>query len=201
MAVAVGGLVFAATLEARAAEGEGEVAPSAKTEESDKPRRTLLAEAALGVGTPTGWAGASLVLTPIEIFSLHGGVGLGSHGVQVEAGARGRFRTSAKRHLAFGAGWSTGQVVLAGSGWVPSSAEGPQTWFWRRAHLVNTDVSLEHDARWAVLRPFAGLGVIANADDVVPVNDGCGLVCRRSPPNLWQRSVLYFGVAVAFGVL
>jgi len=47
-------------------------------------------EPSAGFATPLGYAGASVVFTPVRWLSLHGGVGAGAVGAQWEAGLRGR---------------------------------------------------------------------------------------------------------------
>jgi hypothetical protein len=71
------------------------------------------------------------------------------------------------------------------------------TWFWRRAHMVNVDASLERDVRFAIVRPFAGIGYILNGGDAVAVNQPC-VACAA---GVGARVIPYVGVAIAFGVL
>ena len=165
-------------------------------------RRTLLIEGALGMGAPLGWAGIEAIVNPIQAISLHGGVGLGSQGPQIAAGIRGRKQTSPRNALALGIGWSTGQFASLASP-VPNLAYANESiWFWDSAHFVNTDGSLEYDARFAVFRPFIGFGYLVNGDDFLYSNEflrvRCGGDCR---PAFGARFVPYFGVALAFGVL
>lgn len=155
--------------------------------------RLLAIEGGAGIGTPLGWTGASFVLTPLEMLALHGGVGLGTNGIQAAFGAR--FITESG--LGIGASWSTGSYAGLKNGMFGGGAERAQVFYWQRAHFLNLEVSLEIVRRGRFYaRPFAGLGLVLNGDSAVCVNvpDACA-------PSFAARLVPYLGFAVAYEVL
>jgi hypothetical protein len=193
-ALTVLGASIARAREARAEEERA--APPA-----EHPPRTLLLEGSVGIGAPLGWAGVGLVLHPPGALDVHVGLGLGSQSPQIAAGLRYRTSVAPSDYLAIGGGWSTGQMAVVGSSFLPQmDYERPATWFWDHAHLVNVDMSLEHETDGRlVFRPFAGLGFIVNGGDAILVNRPC--IGGGCGPSLGARIVPYLGVAIAFGVL
>lgn len=187
-----------ATVVPAAAQAAETGSPTTTTEE-ERPARTLLFEGAAGIGAPLGWLGASAVVVPIEALALHGGVGLGSQGIQIDAGLRARFARGPRDHFAVGAGWSSGSVAVVGSDFLPGfGMKHYPVWYWNRAHLVNIDVSFEHDLGGSVVaRPFVGIGYVVNRGDALLVN----APCPGCKPGVLANTIPYFGVAFAFGVL
>ena len=74
--------------------------------------------------------------------------------------------------------------------------KGPPIWYWERAHILNLELSLDHEITRGYGRIFAGVGYVLNGGDGVLVNTPC----RDCSPGL-ARFVPYFGFAFAFGVL
>jgi hypothetical protein len=161
---------------------------------------SVFVEGALGMGAPLGWAGASVVAVPTPVLAVHAGAGLGSQGPQIAAGLRARVALTPREHLSIGGGWSTGQIAVVGdsafSALPVMNRKRAPTWFWDRAHMVNLDVSFEHDTGGLILRPFAGLGYVVN-DHSARVNATC-LGCSPGP---FVRVIPYLGFAFAVGIL
>ena len=155
-------------------------------------------EGTLGIGTPVGWLGASAVVAPIRPLALHAGIGLGTQGWQFAAGARGRIPLVPRRSLDLGASWSTGAYAGV-DGKVGSFGTAP-IWYWRHAHQLNFELSLEFDQRLLVVRPFFGLGYVVNGADAVRADSLCATASNCSPSSK-ARLTPFFGVAIAFGVL
>lgn len=151
-------------------------------------------EPQLGVGAPLGWAGAALVLRPIEELAMHGGAGLGTNGPQVALGARWLAPVSTRFAVGGGAAWSFGPhgTVNAHGPW--TDAYLPEIDYWPRAHILNLEASLTaRHTRWAP-RAFLGAGYVLNGGDAVCINvvGGCGSLARVIP---------YLGAAFAFGII
>lgn len=119
------------------------------------------------MGAPLGWLGASVVVAPFDAVAIHGGVGIGSQSPQLALGVRGRIRAGARTRLGIGGTWSTGEYAGIEGGLVVIPAifeRHAPIFFWRRAHIINLEGSLEADLGSVVLRPFIGIGYVANDD-------------------------------------
>jgi hypothetical protein len=166
----------------------------------DGPPRAVVVEGSAGLGTPLGYLGGALVLRPASFVALHGGVGLGAQGVQFAAGARGIYAFDRRTTAGLGVAWSTGALAMPDGRdgpWNPiQSQKRPPIWSWSRAHLINFELMVEHDARSVLIRPFLGLGYVLNGADARLANCDCPAARPMS-----ARFVPYFGFAVAFGVL
>ncbi|MBX3208768.1 MAG: hypothetical protein KF764_27295 [Labilithrix sp.] len=168
-----------------------------------KRARVLFIEPTLGIGTPVGLAGGSLVWAPDKLIALAAGAGAGLGGLQVAAGVRGRASATERLAFSFGAGWSMGGVTLEERGLffgifsaMGHSSARPPEYRWDRAQMLDFDIALEHDAGDLVLRPFLGLGYVLNRADAAsgtPCPSGCAATSVRAFP--------YLGMSFAYGIL
>jgi hypothetical protein len=134
---------------------------------------------------------------------LHGGVGLGSQGIQLEAGVRGRAPTSRFSALTLGASWSTGPFVAVAPeaallGLPNMTKQSPPMRYFTRAHFANVDVGFETAHKGFRARPFFGLAVVVDPGDGMLVNAACD--SRACPMNHLIISP-YFGAACALPIL
>lgn len=187
---------LAVTLSASRARADADAPPS----EASLPRAVVV-EGSAGIGAPLGYLGGALVLRPASPLAIHGGVGLGAQGPQLAAGARGLYAFAPRTAAGVGASWSTGALAMPegrDGTWSPiQSQKRPPIWSWSRAHMINFELTLEHDARSVLIRPFLGLGYVLNGAEARLAN--CGNCPNARPTS--ARFVPYFGFAVAFGVL
>ncbi len=166
-------------------------------------RAGLALEGSTGIGTPLGWLGAGAVVRPVRWLDLHGGGGLGTEGIQIEAGARGRIVLDRRTALGLGAGWSSGRFVAIAQDpsfliWPNMNRREPPMRYFGRAHFVNLEVSMERAFQGYRARPFLGLGAVVNPHDGVLVNARC---TPESCPMSRFVLVPYIGVAVAIPLL
>lgn len=158
--------------------------------------RLLEIEGVLGLGTPLGYAGMSIVSRALRPLVLSTGLGAASQGVQWALGARGELDVSSRERLAFGLVWSAGRYA-AGS--LVQVVDATDVYYWRHARVVSLEVSLsERISRALSARPFLGLGVVTNPGDAICANPSS--TCNASTPT---RAVLipYLGIAAVCAVL
>lgn len=163
--------------------------------------KRVFVDTTLGVGTPVGWAGAGALVLVDPALGLHGGVGLGSQGVQIAAGGRGRIALAPARRLALGLSWSTGRYYGVPTTVTPIPEIGekrPYVAIWERAHFANAELGYEREWESFLFRTFLGLGVAMNDSDLVVNDTACA---RHSCSATKSRLVPYFGLAFDFGVL
>ena len=160
-------------------------------------------EGALGMGTPTGWLGAEIFVAPIRPLVLHAGGGAGSQGFQLAAGTRFRMPLQKLDTFDMGASWSSGAFAGVPSTSFPIPEIGsanPLTFYWKRAHFLNFDVSHEaHFDRWA-LRSFFGIGYVIDGNDAISTNEPCHPASHSCSKTL-ARLVPYLGFAISFEVI
>lgn len=176
---------------------------SAKDARARTERSVLAVEGSAGIGTPLGWLGAGAVIRPFTWLDIHGGGGLGTEGVQVEAGARGRMPIDKRTFLGLGASWSSGAFVAVAPDrvvyiWPDMSHPSPPMRYFRRAHFLNFEVSAEQATAAFRVRPFLGVGVVLDPGDGVLVNAQC---TPASCPMNHVVLVPYAGVSLALPVL
>ncbi|HEY3356679.1 MAG TPA: hypothetical protein VGQ83_25740 [Polyangia bacterium] len=168
----------------------------------------------LGLGTPTGYYGLTLELSPDPLFVASLGVGSGSgplrgqacrapgsvgvcdgsFGASLQYAALGRFRVLRTRTqaLALGGGFSMG-----GYHWTELVMDEPSHKSATRAYWLNAEVS--HELRTASgfsLRTFAGYGWMLNPADLQCVDTG---VNSSDCPTHHQhdgQQLFYLGVAL-----
>jgi hypothetical protein len=157
-------------------------------------------EGSAGMGAPLGWLGAEAVLRASPWTDLHGGAGLGTEGLQVGAGLRGRAPLSRYTSLTIGASWSSGRFVAMASflGLPEMDRPSPPMRYFSRANFVNFDVGVETSDRGFRTRPFLGLGMVVDPSDGVLTNATCD---ARSCPMKQLIVVPYIGAAFALPVL
>ncbi|MDB4994481.1 MAG: hypothetical protein JWM74_1913, partial [Myxococcaceae bacterium] len=158
-------LALGAAREARAAD------ETAATQEPEPPGYVLHLEPSVGMGTPLGWAGGAVVVSPVDRLFFHGGIGLGSQGMQVGAGARLAVYRLHRDSIEVGGGWSMGRFAQVGaSSVVPSLSDSGSTpvWYLRPAHFVDAELSFTRRLgdRFA-MRGFVGASFIVNRASAV----------------------------------
>jgi hypothetical protein len=151
---------------------------------------TVALEGSAGMGTPLGYLGASVVVSPIDALGLHGGAGLGQQGLQIEAGVRVRLRLSRDAFLAPGVSWSTGSYAA-----YESNREGT-AFYWDRAHFVNGALAGEFLVERVLARVFVGFGVAYGR----PVSFAQDCPESGCQPTFDDRSLVFVGVALSYGV-
>jgi hypothetical protein len=166
-------------------------------------RSPVAAEGSAGIGTPLGWLGAEAVFRISSFTDFHGGIGLGTEGIQVGAGIRALAPLSRYSALTFGGAWSSGSFVAVAPqpallGLPEMNKQSPPMRYFGRAHFVNLDVGVETSASSYRVRPFIGLGMVVNPGDGVLVNATCD---TRSCPMNHLILVPYVGAAVALPIL
>jgi len=160
----------------------------------DPPRPGLLAiEPSVGLGTPLGYGGISVVASPLENLGLGAGVGLGQHGAQIAGAVRGRVRSMRDSYLVLELGASTGAYAA-----VSGSGPAPTTFYFDRASFLNA--ALSHDflavgRTW--LRLFGGASYLLDRSGFVVVNGTCASC--KVPAR--ARFDVFLGFAVAIDVL
>ena len=165
----------------------------------------IAAEASVGVGSPLGWLGASLVVRPLRWVALHAGVGLGSVGVQWQAGIRGSVPAPPWLHVNdvdVGTSWSTGPYYWANYAEQTvqddfGSPDGSKDYsrYWPQASWLNLEASFERAlGAYASVRPFVGVGLILNGAHGVPLTSTTYQECYRC--GEWTP---FLGVALAVG--
>jgi hypothetical protein len=179
-------------------------APARAAEESDARARALSSPFALegsgGMGTPLGWLGGEAVVRASPWTDLHGGAGLGTEGLQVAAGLRGRAPLARFTALTFGASWSSGRFVAIRSfmGFPAIDRASPPMRYFSRADFLNIDLGFETSERGFRTRPFIGVGAVVDPGDSVIVNGQCDAhACAMGRFIL----VPYIGAAFALPVL
>jgi hypothetical protein len=161
----------------------------------------LALEPSIGVGTPLGWLGGSVVVTPHRSLALDAGLGLGSQGVQIAGGGRTPVLRKETASVWLGASWSSGRFAQVGATTLAPSPTGDgDILYWRRAHFINVEASLERDLASRIgLRAFGGIGWLVNRGDAICPNR---LASERCSDMAGIASfVPYAGVALVLGVL
>jgi hypothetical protein len=172
-----------------------------KERDADGPH-TLFVEATTGVGTPVGFLGSELVVVPLRALAIHGGVGLGSQGVQVSAGARVRYFVR-EVGLGLGASWSSGRFAAVPPSDPPLPNLGlkhPLTYYWEHAQFLNIDASAERRVGRIAARIYLGIGYVINGRDALELNGPCYPRTESCSKGI-ARVVPYLGFSVAFGIL
>jgi hypothetical protein len=190
----VGSLLLLSLVPARA--GASEEA-SSRTRANDA---ALALEGSAGMGTPLGWLGAGAVLRATPWTDIHGGAGLGTEGLQIEAGLRGRAPISRYSALTLGASWSSGRFVAVSSelGFPVTDRASPPMRYFSRAQFVNLDIGMETAQAGFRTRPFIGVGTVVDPGDGYLVNATCD---ARGCPMGRFIVVPYIGAAFALPVL
>lgn len=160
-------------------------APSEPSRRRPSSHPVAAVEGIVGLGTPLGYLGASLAVSPVPWLTVHGGVGAGQQGSQIEAGARARIKLHRSAYVTSGLSWSTG--AYAGY-----TAE----FYWERAHFANLTLGVESWSGRLSVRPFVGLG--AALGEAVTFRSQCPQ--RGCRPGLDERAFLFAGIAVGFGL-
>ena len=160
---------------------------------AEPPSASLALEPSVGLGTPLGYLGASVVVYPIHVVALHAGAGLGHQGPQIEAGARYRVAMAKNLYLSPGLSWSTGSYATGASD-VNNTSASSQIFYWDRAHFANTTLGLEVRARSVAARPFIGLGYAFGKE--ISANRICPE--RGCSAEFANRVLLFVGFAVSF---
>lgn len=141
----------------------------------------LYLEPALGIGTPIGLGGLSIIVRPMEALSLSAGAGASFDGAQIAVGGRVHVKEEGsydapgdKTGISLGAGWSMGNMdtpltpknLFSSMGHTSGRFSSPR---WEPAHRLNLDLSLHVPLSRSVgLRTFAGIGVVLNGPTNAP---------------------------------
>ena len=150
-------------------------------------------EPSLGLGTPLGYVGGSVVVALLPALLLHAGVGLGQQGPQVEAGLRVRLPLASHLVLSPGASWSSGSFADWDEYW-------STRFYWERAHFLNLTLGLDMAGHPSLpFRPFVGAGYVLNDAQAISLQSGCPE--RGCQPSFTSRYQLFAGVAMAFSIL
>jgi hypothetical protein len=157
-------------------------------------RTSLAVNAHGGLGTPLGYAGAAVEITPVRWLSVEGGIGRGMAGAQLAVQPRVRLGGREGLIASVGAGLSMGRFDRRDPWW---SIEYESTVF-RRAIWSNVETSLEsRTAGGFQLRLYAGLGVMLQGERESCTED-YGLVPCSGTERGWLSPYLGISAGYAF---
>ena len=160
--------------------------------------RTISLELNAGLGTPLGFGGVAMELTPVRYVSLVGGVGVGKTGAQV-AGML-RLRAPIGRvGIEVGTGISRGAYDGPAGGTFCFDSGCP-TYHYDAAKWLNLEFALDYNsvASRMYFRFFGGVGYLLNPTDC-SYSDRTKLIgdCSAAP-WLENERVPYLGLALGF---
>jgi hypothetical protein len=167
------------TYYAPAAAGNDGTSPQPVEASSDRwYARPIAVEGHMGFGTPLGFAGAAIDLSPSRWFG--GGVGIGAGAAGPQAAAMARFRIPLAEGLAFGlgGGLSGGNYEWKEGGVFSVFVDNPSSKTWKPAYWANADLAIEgrlesgftirgYLGRAAVINPSDGKCGAASASDLL----------------------------------
>jgi hypothetical protein len=186
---------------AQASGGSGDASNSDDSSESSEPPEPpdpwalhpFALEVQLGLGAPLGFAGIAIDGSPLPVFALNVGVGLGAQGMQVSGSARVRpFRFGHSAHFApyIGGGISEGPYQQYDTNAFFGGDTPTAEYHWDTAVWANAEAGMEMRlGERFELRPFIGIAALTNPTTGKPVG---------TPDQPRDGSTAYTGIAIGY---